>query len=144
MRVCYLVDGVREMIETAIDRMGEDGSVRLRATIHRMLCDTGSVDNMECAVHALRAALPSGAQIACCQSCAHGNFCPVGDREDEIFCMADIVPRTIRDVWRVTEDDAERERRARRLLFVCDRWREIKGENLYVYNEWGRRISRPS
>jgi hypothetical protein len=103
--------------------------------------DTGFVDSMESAVETLQRALPPGVAVLCCQACAHGNFCPVGDAKDEIFCLADIAPRTICDIWRVTEDEAEREKRARRLLFFFDRCRE-NDDSLYVYNDWNDRRER--
>ena len=141
MRVCDLVGIAFERIETTVERSGEEGPVRLRMAVAGTQIDTGFVDSMESAVDALQRALPPGAAVSCCRSCAHGNFCPVGDAEDEIFCMADIAPRTIRDIWRVTEDEAEREKRARRLLLFCDRWRE-NDESLYGYNDWNDRRER--
>lgn len=46
----------------------------------------------------LQKSLPSNINLECCQSCRHGNFCPYGDSDNEIFCFKDIVINSKHDV----------------------------------------------
>ena len=39
----------------------------------------------------LQAKLPSNTQLACCMTCRHGNMCPYGNRENQLFCTKDLV-----------------------------------------------------
>jgi len=34
----------------------------------------------------LQCQLPSDVQIACCMTCRHGNMCPFGNEENQLFC----------------------------------------------------------
>ena len=35
--------------------------------------------------------LPHGIKLACCMTCRHGNMCPYGNRENQLFCTRDLV-----------------------------------------------------
>ncbi len=69
------------------------------------------------ALIALAKALPEGYALRCCLSCRHGNFCPCGDGDDELFCLSDIRPQGKADVFFPTSDDTEREKRRRNRFF---------------------------
>jgi len=34
----------------------------------------------------LQTKLPEDVKIACCMTCRHGNFCPYGNQENQLFC----------------------------------------------------------
>ena len=37
----------------------------------------------------LQRKLPDGTSLACCMTCRHGNMCPYGDVENQLFCTKD-------------------------------------------------------
>ena len=55
-------------------------------------------DSMEFLIIDLQKRLPESVVLACCQTCQHGNFCPFGDNEDEIFCLHGYSPESKGDV----------------------------------------------
>lgn len=59
-------------------------------------------------------------EIHSCFTCRHGNFCPIGDCDNEIFCVKDFEPKGKSDLYFVTEDSAERQKRSRTLFDVCE------------------------
>ena len=38
----------------------------------------------------LQSKLPNDVKFACCMTCRHGNFCPFGNEENQLFCTKDI------------------------------------------------------
>lgn len=67
-------------------------------------------------------ALPAGWSIKSCLSCRYGHFCPVGNADNELFCVTEFEPKKISDLWHVTEDDEERKKRSRNLFYLCDQY----------------------
>ena len=39
----------------------------------------------------LQRKLPGNVQLACCMTCRHGNMCPYGNKENQIFCTKDVL-----------------------------------------------------
>ena len=70
----------------------------------------------------LAKSLPSGWSIKTCLSCRYGHFCPVGNADNELFCVTEFEPKEIRDLWHVTEDEEERKQRSRNLFHLCDQY----------------------
>lgn len=66
--------------------------------------------------------LPVGWRIQSCLSCRYGQLCPVGNTDNELFCVTEFEPKEIRDLWHVTEDDGERKKRSRNLFNLCDQY----------------------
>ena len=64
--------------------------------------------------------LPIGWNIMSCLSCRYGHFCPVGNSDNELFYVTEFEPKEISDLWQVTEDDAERNKRSRNLFHLCE------------------------
>ena len=59
----------------------------------------------------LQAKLPSNTQLACCMTCRHGNMCPYGNRENQLFCTRDLVISSkgdMIDLFNNTDPYAER------------------------------------
>jgi len=52
----------------------------------------------EGAVRDMQKQLPDNILIACCQTCKHGNYNPLGDYENEIYCLLSYIPREKADV----------------------------------------------
>jgi len=102
-------------------------------------------DNMEYAIIDLQKQLPDNIQIACCQSCKHGNFCPYGDIENEIFCLFDFNPKDKMDVVEIfnyseymksPEDGGCLRFPKKELLNYCEKYDKIDDDNYYTYNGW--------
>ena len=79
--------------------------------------------------------LPEGWTLRCCLSCRCGNFCPVGDADNEIFCVSDFEPKQKSDLFEVTEDEAERVKRSRNLFHVCGKYIR-QSADYYTYNNY--------
>jgi len=71
-------------------------------------------------------------EINSCFTCRFGNFCPIGDKDNEIFCINDFEPKCKEDIYFVTEDADERKKRSRTLFYVCDRFKPCS-EDYYTY-----------
>ena len=50
-------------------------------------------------------------KIHSCYTCRFGNFCPIGDQDNEIFCVNDFEPKCKSDLYFVTEDSEERKKK---------------------------------
>jgi len=94
-------------------------------------------NTMEIVIVLLQKQLPHNVKITCCQTCRHGNFCPFGDQEDEIFCLIDYSPKNKSDVVeifiRYSEGDVALP--SNRLLYKCENYQEVI-DSYYSYNEW--------
>ena len=71
-------------------------------------------------------------EIHSCYTCRHGNFCPIGDIDNEIFCVNDFEPKSKSDLYFVTEDSAERKKRSRTLFNVCEGFQPCS-DDYYTY-----------
>jgi hypothetical protein len=114
----------------------EDGSVEAELTadmggreIHIKDSDT------EYLLYRLAKMLPEGWTLRCCLSCRHGNFCPVGDADNEIFCVSDFEPKQKSDLFDVTEDENECMKRSRNLFHVCGKYVHQTAE-YYTYSSY--------
>ncbi len=96
-------------------------------------------ETTEEALFKLAKALPEGCEIMSCLSCRHGNFCPVGDANNEVFCVTDFEPKQKSDLYHVTEDTEERTKRSRTLFHVCQNHMP-QSEDYYTYNDYFYKI----
>jgi len=102
----------------------------------------GSGQNTKLALVALQRNLPENCRIEACISCRYGNFCPIGDVDNEIFCLCDVHPRDRNDVLYYTVNEHEIERRKRQLIYVCDSYEPLcPEEEYYAYNSFLEDIS---
>ncbi len=92
-------------------------------------------ETTEDALILLAKSLPEGWKIKSCFSCRFGNFCPVGDCDNELFCVTDFEPKESCDLWHVTEDVVERNSRRRTLFDYCDFYKE-QTECYYTYSDY--------
>lgn len=97
-----------------------------------------SHSSVEYAVKYLQKVLPEHINIACCQSCRHGNFNPFGDIENEIFCLNDLKLCNKKDAVTIFSNrEPNFESRCRKLLDFCKDYQPISHEEKYTYNDWG-------
>ena len=66
--------------------------------------------------------LPVGWSIRSCLSCRYGHFCPVGNYDNELFCVTEFEPKDKSDLYNVTENIYERKSRSRNLFYICDKY----------------------
>ena len=83
----------------------------------------------------LQRKLPEGVFLKCCVTCAHGNHCPVGNVENEIFCTKDVRITQKSDLYFYTEDEEERAKRIRQNCDLCADYR-MQCEDIYTYNNY--------
>ncbi|MBQ8409224.1 MAG: hypothetical protein IJY39_10225 [Clostridia bacterium] len=79
--------------------------------------------------------LPAGWHIRSCLSCRYGHFCPVGNADNELFCVTEFEPKVTDDLWHVTEDDEERSKRSRNLFHLCDHYLP-QSDDYFTYNDY--------
>jgi len=71
-------------------------------------------------------------EIHSCYTCRYGNFCPYGDRENEIFCINDFAPKSKEDILFIFQDRAEMDKRSHTLFDICDEHKPC-GNNYWTY-----------
>ena len=128
-------DGI---IELKIDRdfweNDDDMKVTLSTTIQGSTINYQS-ETTEDALILLAKDLPKTWKIRSCLSCRFGHFCPVGNFDNELFCVADFEPKTPRDLWHIIEDEKERKARSRTLFECCELYKE-QSEDYFTYNDY--------
>jgi len=96
--------------------------------------NTKEFAEIEYAIVDIQKQLPTNIQIACCQSCKHGNFCPFGNAQNEIFCLINYNPKSKMDVVDIFSSPAYEKLPKNELLFWCEKYQPIDDD--YVYNDW--------
>ena len=124
LKVCHAVENQDE----------EDMAVTISTTIQDDVVVLQS-DTTEDALIQLARRLPVGWSMKSCLSCRYGHFCPVGDYDNELFCVTDFEPKEPRDLWHVTEDDEERAKRSRTLFDLCDKYAP-QSKDYFTYSDY--------
>jgi hypothetical protein len=83
----------------------------------------------------LQKSLPEGVKIKCCLSCRHGNFCPYGNKNDEIYCLKNDSPKNKLDVCDLLNGDKDLTAKRKDVSFICPDYREAS-EGHYAYNDY--------
>ena len=87
------------------------------------------------AIADLQKSLPNDVIIKCCLACRHGSMCPVGNGQNEVFCVKDIIPEDKADLYFLTEDCKERENRCRQYFDCCEDY-ERQSSDCFTYNDY--------
>lgn len=142
LHVNYIIDGILSVVPTRMfyEQSNEDEIQNIHYEVqlnnHRFL--SKSSDVTESAITHLQRELPINISIACCQSCRHGNFCPYGDNDDEVFCLKDKTLNNREDVVGFfSKQDKSFGERSRKLLDFCSDYKPISHNEYYTYNDWG-------
>ncbi len=85
--------------------------------------------------------LPEDWCIQSCLSCRYGHFCPVGNADNEIFCVTDFEPKNPCDLWNVTESAKETGKRSRNLFYLCGQY-QPQSDDYWTYNDYYRMVKR--
>ena len=148
----FLVDGIRQsqLVNKIIHGRDDEYELDifvLRLTLHgNTYVSSRLYDCMEIALIDLQKQLPKNTQIICCQSCKHGNFCPFGDQDNEIFCLKEHRPSNKRDVVNLFQDyDADYFNNKKslphnELSHICENYVMIS-DDYYTYNGWNYDIN---
>ena len=123
-----------EISHTVFHKDDEDMRVTISTTIQGKQRSYES-ERTEDVLLLLAKSLPEDWRIRSCFSCRFGNFCPVGNSDNELFCVTEFEPKDPRDLWHVTEDDGERENRSRTLFHCCEHYKE-QTKDYFTYSDY--------
>ena len=79
--------------------------------------------------------LPTDVRLACCMTCRHGNMCPYGNVENELFCTRDIRINRKEDVCNLFDQTNPFEERSVASLDFCDNF-VYQSDEYYTYNDY--------
>ena len=71
-------------------------------------------------------------EIHSCYTCRYGNFNPIGNMDNEIFCVNDFKPKCKADLLFICEDIGEQKKRRRTLFDVCESFKPCS-DDYYTY-----------
>lgn len=141
LNVNFMVDGILTLIPTIMfyEQSDDEKIQSIHFELNTADCNIKSkvCIDFEYAVKYLQRSLPPNIDLACCQSCRHGNFCPFGDNVNEIFCLKDIEIKNIHDVCEYFSNNSTFIiERTRNLLDFCTEYKPISHDKFYTYNDW--------
>ncbi len=123
-----------EIHHTVVNKDDENMSVTI-STIVQEENHSYQTETTEEALILLAKNLPEKWHIRSCISCRYGHFCPVGNSDNELFCITEFTPKEPRDLWHVTENEEERKTRSRTLFDCCDHYKE-QAEDYFTYSDY--------
>ena len=89
----------------------------------------------------LQTKLPIDVKLACCMTCRHGNMCPYGNIENELFCTKDITITSKEDMLDLFDQTNPFEERAVASLDFCEDF-VYQSDDYYTYNDYFYQLSR--
>lgn len=129
-------DGIVELeINHIIINKDEDNMKVTISTTIQGKKHTYNSDTTEYALYLLAKNLPENWYVKSCLSCRFGNYCPVGNADNELFCVTEFEPKEPLDLWYITEDDSERKNRSRTLFECCEHYKE-QSKDYYTYSDY--------
>lgn len=87
----------------------------------------------------LQVKLPQNVKIACCMTCRHGNICPYGNRENELFCTKDILIHNKSDILDLFDESDPFSERLVSSLDFCHSF-VYQSDEYYTYNDYLLRL----
>ena len=83
----------------------------------------------------LETKLPKDIKLACCMTCRHGNMCPYGNAENQLFCTKDLKINSKEDMCTLFDHTNPFEERAVASLDYCDEYVR-QSDDCYTYNDY--------
>lgn len=83
----------------------------------------------------LQKQLPDNVKLMCCITCRYGNFCPVGNDSNKLFCTRDIAVKKKSDLFYYTEDAEESKKRSRAFCGICGDYAP-QTPGYFTYNDY--------
>lgn len=135
--ICFSIHGKDEKIQAHITCNDENEDHPTRSICACINGDilSGYGSSMEYALLKLTKQLPGHITLKSCLTCRHGNFCPIGDDDNEIFCVNDFEPKQKSDLYFITEDEDERKRRQKSLFDFCHDYKPMQ-QGYFTYNDY--------
>ena len=84
--------------------------------------------------------LPHDVKIACCMTCRHGNMCPYGNKENQLFCTKDLIISSKSDMIDLIDNTDAYEKLAVSSTNYCDRF-IYQSDEYYTYNDYLYRLT---
>ena len=85
--------------------------------------------------------LPKDVKPACCMTCRHGNMCPYGNKENQLFCTKDITITSKEDILDLFDQTDPFEERAVASLDFCEDF-AYQSDDYYTYNDYFYQLNR--
>ena len=79
--------------------------------------------------------LPNDVKIACCMTCRHGNMCPYGNKENQLFCTKDVIIASKDDMIGLIDNTDLCVERAVSSIQYCDSF-SYQSDDYYTYNDY--------
>lgn len=117
---------------------GEDGvnSVEINLIYNGVLYQGKGRDHLWVDAFAdLQNKLPHNIKLACCMTCRHGNMCPYGNKENQLFCTRDIIIASKDDIVDLIDNSDSFVKRAVSSNKYCDRF-VYQNDDYYTYNDY--------
>lgn len=83
----------------------------------------------------LQGQLPDDIKIACCMTCCHGNMCPYGNYENQLFCTKDITIDSKDDMLKLFDETDPFEERIVASIDYCNDF-VYQNDDCYTYNDY--------
>ena len=85
----------------------------------------------------LQRKLPKNFQLACCMTCRHGNMCPYGNKENQLYCTKDVQITSKDDVIKLMDDKGYDSffKREVSSIHCCDDF-IYQSNDCYTYNDY--------
>ena len=100
-------------------------------------CGTGSDHLWVDAFADLQRKLPHGIFLACCMTCRHGNMCPYGNKENQLYCTKDVLITSKDSVIELMHDKGYDSffKREVSSIHCCDDF-IYQSNDCYTYNDY--------
>ncbi len=79
--------------------------------------------------------LPDDVRVQCCLACRHGNMCPYGNSDGEVFCTKDLMINSKEDVCNLFDYTDPFEERSVNSLHYCEDFK-FQSDDFYTYNSY--------
>ena len=89
----------------------------------------------------LQTKLPNDVKLACCMTCRHGNMCPYGNTENQLFCTKDIRITSKEDMCNLFDQTDPFEERSVASLDFCDDF-VYQSDEYYIYNDYPYQLNK--
>ena len=83
----------------------------------------------------LQSKLPKNIKIACCMTCRHGNMCPFGNKENQLFCTNNITVASKEDLIKLFNSTDLYKENAVTAINYCDNF-VYQSNDYYTYNDY--------
>ncbi|MBE6638697.1 MAG: hypothetical protein E7616_04485 [Ruminococcaceae bacterium] len=83
----------------------------------------------------LQSKLPHNIKLACCMTCRHGNMCPYGNKDNQLFCTKDITIASKDDMIKLIDEDSSFLGRAVASIHYCKDF-IYQTDDCYTYNDY--------